>query len=132
MRAYHSVFRSNNAADLAFQERSVLMQDAESAVQTLRALKAIGVHLAVDDFGFGYSGFSYLREFPQDALKVDRRFINDTSSNPDSATILSALINIGKSLKHRVVAEGVETEEQLHFLKKKYAAKAKGTFFADR
>jgi EAL domain-containing protein (putative c-di-GMP-specific phosphodiesterase class I) len=132
MRAYHSVFRSNSAADLAFQKRSVLMQDAESAVQTLRALKAIGVHLAVDDFGVGYSSFSYLREFPLDALKVDRRFINDTSSNPDSATILSALINIGKSLKHRVVAEGVETEEQLHFLQKEGCREGQGYFFADR
>jgi len=77
---------------------TVLMQDAESAVQMLRALKAIGVQLAVDDFGVGYSSFSYLRKFPLDALKVDRSFINDISSNPDNATILSALINIGKSL----------------------------------
>ena len=97
---------------------TVLMQDAESAAQTLRALKAIGVQLAVDDFGVGYSSFSYLRKFPLDALKVDRSFINDISSNPQNATILSTLIGIGKSLKHRVVAEGVETEEQLHFLQK--------------
>ena len=62
---------------------TVLMQDTESAVQTLRALKAIGVQLAVDDFGVGYSSFSYLRKFPLDALKVDRSFISDISSNPD-------------------------------------------------
>jgi hypothetical protein len=61
----------------------------------------------VDDFGVGYSSFSYLRKFPLDALKVDRSFINDISSNPDNAMMLSALINIEKSLKHRVVAEGV-------------------------
>jgi diguanylate cyclase (GGDEF)-like protein/PAS domain S-box-containing protein len=108
---------------------TVLMQDAESAVQMLRALKAIGVQLAIDDFGVGYSSFSYLRKFPLDALKVDRSFINDISSNPDNATILSALINIGKSFKHRVVAEGVETEEQLHFLQKEGCSEGQGYFF---
>jgi len=108
---------------------TVLMQDAESAVQMLRSLKAIGVQLAIDDFGVGYSSFSYLRKFPLDALKVDRSFINDISSNPDNATILSALINIGKSLKHRVVAEGVETEEQLHFLQKEGCSEGQGYFF---
>ena len=105
---------------------TVLMKDAESAVQTLRALKAIGVQLAVDDFGVGYSSFSYLRKFPLDALKVDRSFINDISSNPDNAMILSALINIGKSLKHRVVAEGVETEEQLLFLQQEGCSEGQG------
>jgi len=108
---------------------TVLMQDAESAVQTLRALKDIGVQLAVDDFGVGYSSFSYLRKFPLDALKVDRSFINDISSNADNAMILSALINIGKSLKHRVVAEGVETEEQLHFLQQEGCSEGQGYFF---
>jgi diguanylate cyclase (GGDEF)-like protein/PAS domain S-box-containing protein len=108
---------------------TVLMEDAESAMQTLRALKAIGVQLAVDDFGVGYSSFSYLRKFPLDALKVDRSFINDISSNPDNAMILSALINIGKSLKHRVVAEGVETEEQLHFLRQEGCSEGQGYLF---
>jgi EAL domain-containing protein (putative c-di-GMP-specific phosphodiesterase class I) len=77
----------------------------------------------------GYSSFSYLRKFPLDALKVDRSFINDISSNPDNAMILSALINIGKSLKHRVVAEGVETEEQLHFLQQEGCSEGQGYFF---
>jgi diguanylate cyclase (GGDEF)-like protein/PAS domain S-box-containing protein len=108
---------------------TVLMEDAESAMRTLRGLKAIGVQLAVDDFGVGYSSFSYLRKFPLDALKVDRSFINDISSNPDNAMILSALINIGKSLKHRVVAEGVETEEQLHFLQQEGCSEGQGYFF---
>ena len=102
---------------------------SSEAVQMLRALKAIGVQLAVDDFGVGYSSFSYLRKFPLDALKVDRSFINDISSNPDNATILSALIGIGKSLKHRVVDEGVETEEQLHFLQKEGCSEGQGYFF---
>jgi diguanylate cyclase (GGDEF)-like protein/PAS domain S-box-containing protein len=108
---------------------TVLMHDAESAVQTLYALKAIGVQLAVDDFGTGYSSFSYLRRFPLDTLKVDRSFINDISPDSDNAAILSAMINIGKSLKQRVVAEGVETREQLHFLQKQGCSEGQGYFF---
>jgi diguanylate cyclase len=108
---------------------TVLMQDAESAVQALIALKAIGVQLAIDDFGTGYSSFSYLRRFPLDALKVDRSFINEISLNSADATILSAMINIGKSLKHRVVAEGVETVEQLHFLQKAGCSEGQGYYF---
>jgi diguanylate cyclase (GGDEF)-like protein/PAS domain S-box-containing protein len=108
---------------------TVLMQDAESAVQGLIALKAIGVQLAIDDFGTGYSSFSYLRRFPLDALKVDRSFINEIAPDSDNATILSAMINVGKSLKHRVVAEGVETREQLHFLQKAGCSEGQGYFF---
>jgi diguanylate cyclase len=67
-----------------------------------------------------------LRKFPLDTLKVDRSFLNDISSNPDNATILSAQINIGRILKHRVVAEGVETEEQLHFLQKEGCTEGQG------
>ena len=85
------------------------MRDAESAVKILHALKAIGVQLAVDDFGIGYSSFSYLQRFPLDALKIDRTFINEISAAGEAATILSAMIDIGLSLKHRVIAESVET-----------------------
>jgi diguanylate cyclase (GGDEF)-like protein/PAS domain S-box-containing protein len=108
---------------------TVLMQDAESAVRILHALKAIGVQLAVDDFGIGYSSFSYLQRFPLDALKIDRTFINEISAAGESATILSAMIDIGLSLKHRVIAEGVETAEQLHFLQKKGCSEGQGYFF---
>lgn len=108
---------------------TVLMHDADSTIQTLTALKDIGVQLAIDDFGTGYSSFSYLRKFPLDSLKVDRSFINEIAPDSDNATILSALINIGKSLKHRVVAEGVETLEQLHFLQKEGCSEGQGFFF---
>src|ERR1700733_1414779 len=108
---------------------TVLMRDAESAVRILHALKAIGVQLAVDDFGIGYSSFSYLRQFPLDALKMDRTFINEISAAGEGATILSAMIDIGLSLKHRVIAEGVETREQLHFLQKKGCTEGQGYFF---
>jgi diguanylate cyclase (GGDEF)-like protein/PAS domain S-box-containing protein len=109
---------------------TVLMQDAESAIETLNTLKSLGVQLAVDDFGTGYSSFSYLRKFPLDSLKVDRSFINEISTGSDNATILSALINIGKSLKHRVVAEGVETKQQLDFLQKQDCSEGQGYFFS--
>ena len=108
---------------------TVLMRDAESAVRILHALKAIGVQLAVDDFGIGYSSFSYLQRFPLDALKIDRTFINEISAAGEGATILSAMIDIGLSLKHRVIAEGVETAEQLHFLQKKGCTEGQGYFF---
>jgi diguanylate cyclase (GGDEF)-like protein/PAS domain S-box-containing protein len=108
---------------------TVLMRDAESAVKILHALKAIGVQLAVDDFGIGYSSFSYLQRFPLDALKIDRTFINEISATGEAATILSAMIDIGLSLKHRVIAEGVETLEQLHFLQKKGCSEGQGYFF---
>jgi diguanylate cyclase (GGDEF)-like protein/PAS domain S-box-containing protein len=108
---------------------TVLMRDAESAVRILHALKAIGVQLAVDDFGIGYSSFSYLQRFPLDALKIDRTFINEISAAGEGATILSAMIDIGLSLKHRVIAEGVETVEQLHFLQKKGCSEGQGYFF---
>jgi len=108
---------------------TVLMRDAESAVRILHALKAIGVQLAVDDFGIGYSSFSYLQRFPLDALKIDRTFINEISAAGEGVTILSAMIDIGLSLKHRVIAEGVETLEQLHFLQKKGCSEGQGYLF---
>jgi diguanylate cyclase (GGDEF)-like protein/PAS domain S-box-containing protein len=96
---------------------SVLMKDAESAVGVLTALKAMGVHLAIDDFGTGYSSFTYLRRFPVDAIKIDESFVGQSAADPRDAAIVSAMINIGTSLKQRVIAEGIETRAQLDFLK---------------
>lgn len=95
---------------------SVLMRDAESTDCVLHALADLGVKLAIDDFGTGYSSLSYLRKFPIDTLKIDQSFVNRMSNNPDDATIVSAVINMGKSLKKHVIAEGVETPEQYAFL----------------
>src|ERR1700733_9252238 len=82
---------------------TVLMDDAESAVETLRALKNIVVQLAIDDFGTGFSSFTYLQRFPVDALKLDQSFVQEITENHTDATILSAMINLGNSLKKRVV-----------------------------
>jgi EAL domain-containing protein (putative c-di-GMP-specific phosphodiesterase class I) len=127
--ALHSTGVTPQNLELELTE-TVLMQDAESAVETLYSLKALGVQLAVDDFGIGYSSFSYLRKFPLDCLKVDRSFINDIAPGSDNATILSALISIGKSLNHRVVAEGVETQEQVHYLRGQGCNEGQGYFFS--
>jgi diguanylate cyclase (GGDEF)-like protein/PAS domain S-box-containing protein len=108
----------------------VLMQDAESAVVTLLALKAMGVKLAVDDFGTGFSSFTYLRRFPVDTLKVDKSFVHEITEDSDGTTIVNAMINIGKSLKQRVVAEGVETRSQLDFLQRHGCDEGQGHYFS--
>jgi diguanylate cyclase (GGDEF)-like protein/PAS domain S-box-containing protein len=109
---------------------SVLMRDAESAVVTLLALKAMGVRLAIDDFGTGYSSFTYLRRFPVDTLKVDQSFVQEITADPDATTVVDAMINIGKSLKHRVIAEGVETRSQFDFLQRHGCGEGQGYYFS--
>ena len=95
---------------------SVLMRNAESTAVLLNEIKAMGVRLAIDDFGTGYSSLSYLSRFPIDTLKIDQSFVRKTTNDPSGKTIVSAMINLGKSLNQRVVAEGVETAEELAFL----------------
>jgi diguanylate cyclase (GGDEF)-like protein/PAS domain S-box-containing protein len=109
---------------------SVLMDDAESAVDKLRALKAIGVQLAIDDFGTGFSSFTYLRRFPVDALKLDQSFVQEITEDQADATIISAMINIGNSLNRRVIAEGIETHAQLKFLQRHKCGEGQGYYFS--
>ena len=109
---------------------SVLMQNAESAVVTLLALKTMGVRLAIDDFGTGYSSFTYLRRFPVDTLKVDQSFVQEITADPEGKTMVDAMINIGKSLNHRVIAEGVETRSQLDFLQRHGCGEGQGYYFS--
>jgi diguanylate cyclase (GGDEF)-like protein len=108
----------------------VLMEDVESAASVLLELKAMGVHLAIDDFGIGYSSLSYLRKFPIDALKIDKSFIHQDTTDPDESTIVGAVIAMGRSLKLRVVAEGVETLEQLMVLQGLHCDEAQGFYFS--
>jgi diguanylate cyclase (GGDEF)-like protein/PAS domain S-box-containing protein len=115
--------------DLELTE-SVLMHHAESSVTILHALKAIGVHLAVDDFGTGYSSLSYLQQFPIDILKIDKSFIQRLTGGLDDSPIVGAMINMGKSLKLRVIAEGIETQQQLAILQAQHCGEGQGYFFS--
>ena len=109
---------------------SVLMQDAGSTAPALIALKAIGVRLAIDDFGTGYSSLSYLRQFPIDTLKIDQSFVREITVGSPDDTIVSAIISMGKTLKQRVVAEGIETAEQLAFLQRQHCGEGQGFHFS--
>jgi EAL domain-containing protein (putative c-di-GMP-specific phosphodiesterase class I) len=109
---------------------SVLMKRAESTATVLKTLRASGVQLAVDDFGTGYSSLSYLRKFPIDALKIDQSFVRQITTVPDETTIVTAVISMGRSLKLRVVAEGVETREELEFLQAHQCEEAQGFYFS--
>jgi predicted signal transduction protein with EAL and GGDEF domain len=95
---------------------SVLMHNAEETVQTLEVLKAMGPRISVDDFGTGYSSLSYLRRFPIHTLKIDRSFVNDVTTDPGDAAIVSAIIAMARGLSLEVIAEGVETPDQRTFL----------------
>jgi diguanylate cyclase (GGDEF)-like protein/PAS domain S-box-containing protein len=108
----------------------VLMEDGESAASVLQELKTMGVHLAVDDFGTGYSSLSYLRQFPIDVLKIDQSFIHQITSDPDDSSIVSAIIHMGKSLKHLVIAEGIETQEQRAYLQTQRCTEGQGYLFS--
>jgi EAL domain-containing protein (putative c-di-GMP-specific phosphodiesterase class I) len=108
----------------------VLMQHLESTAFALRAIKAVGVQLAVDNFGTGYSSLSQLKRFPIDALKIDRSFVHGITTDPHDAPAVSAAIMMGKSLRQRVIAEGVETPEQLAFLRAEHCVEGQGYYFS--
>jgi diguanylate cyclase (GGDEF)-like protein len=109
---------------------SVLMQDAESAIGMLRAFKGMGVQISVDDFGTGYSSLSYLKRFPIDVLKIDKSFVNDLPDDEEDAAIVRAIIALAHSLRLTTVAEGVETEAQVRFLKAESCDRFQGYHFS--
>jgi len=109
---------------------TVLMRHADSTSNVLEQLKAIGVRLAVDDFGTGYSSLSYLTRFPIDALKLDQSFVHNILVSSNDATVVSAIVRMGKSLKHRVIAEGVETLDELTFLQAHGCDEGQGYYFS--
>ena len=106
------------------------MEHAESTAAVLQQLKMMGVHLVVDDFGTGYSSLSYLQQFPIDILKIDQSFVHRITADPDDSPIVSAIIDMGKNLKQRVIAEGIETQEQLAFLQAHHCAEGQGYLFS--
>jgi EAL domain-containing protein (putative c-di-GMP-specific phosphodiesterase class I) len=96
---------------------SLLMEDTEENIEKLRAIRAMDIDIAIDDFGTGYSSLRYLAKLPVNALKIDRSFIITMADNPDSMSIVSTIISLAHSLNLKVIAEGVESEEQRKFLK---------------
>jgi CheY-like chemotaxis protein len=106
------------------------MKDPEGAARTLRGLKRAGAMISVDDFGTGYSSLAYLKRFPIDALKIDRAFVRDVTTDPEDAAITLAIIGLAHGLKLKVVAECVETESQLNFLATHGCDEMQGYYFA--
>ncbi len=107
-----------------------VMHNAEASIALLLELKAMGLQLAVDDFGTGYSSLSYLKRFPIDKLKIDQSFVCDLINGSDDAAIVSTIINMAHTLKLKVIAEGVETIEQLSFLKHQKCDEMQGYYFS--
>jgi diguanylate cyclase (GGDEF)-like protein/PAS domain S-box-containing protein len=109
---------------------SLVMGDVESAIRTMRELKQMGVQLSIDDFGTGYSSLSYLRRFPVDVLKIDRSFVRDIPFSEDDAALVAAIIELARGLRMRVIAEGVETEAQLDYLRRRGCDEVQGHVYA--
>jgi predicted signal transduction protein with EAL and GGDEF domain len=109
---------------------SLLLSNAPVTFSVLQQLKAMGLKLAIDDFGTGYSSLSYLKQFPVSKLKIDRSFIREIAVNPDDAAIATAIIGMAKSLSLKVIAEGVENEAQMSFLRAHQCDEIQGYYFS--
>jgi len=109
---------------------SVLMQDAEATISMLRALKEMGIKISVDDFGTGFSSLSYLKRFPIDILKIDKSFTRDIDMDPDNSAIVTAIAVLARSLNLSVLAEGVESQQQLDFLRGQKCDRVQGYLFS--
>jgi diguanylate cyclase len=120
-----------NPKDLELEiTESSLVQDSDLAARRLKALKNLGLQLAIDDFGTGYSSFSYLRQFPFDTLKIDQIFIRDLPNQIKNVAITDAMISMAHQMNLKVIAEGVETQEELHFLKEHHCDEIQGFLFS--
>lgn len=132
--SYFASAIKENGIDSTFLEieitESSLMADAKKTVEVLQELKMLGVRISIDDFGTGYSSLAYLRKFPIDKLKIDIAFIRDVTTNASDAAITTAIINMAHSLNMKVIAEGVETREQLEFLRARKCDEFQGYYFS--
>ncbi len=128
-RVLHTTSLASSRLELELTE-SVLVEDKEKALIVINQLKGIGVKIAVDDFGTGYSSLSYLSHLPIDCLKIDQSFVQNFSSDPKNAAIVQAIISLGKSLGLSVLAEGIETEDQLAFLRSQGCHEGQGYLFS--
>jgi len=109
---------------------SLVMRDVDRAIETMKGLRALGVRLSIDDFGTGYSSLSALKRFPVERLKIDRSFIQDLPDDEDDCAVASAIISLGQKLNLRVIAEGVETEAQVAFLRENHCDELQGYHFS--
>ncbi|WP_233522920.1 bifunctional diguanylate cyclase/phosphodiesterase [Peribacillus saganii] len=117
-------------AHLELELTESIIQDSAHAISTMHILKEMGIHLSIDDFGTGYSSLSYLKTFPIDTLKIDQSFTRNIFINQKDASLVSTIINMAHNLDLKVIAEGVETMEQLHFLQQEKCNEAQGYFFS--
>ena len=109
---------------------SILIQDAESTVDSVRRLKALGVKLSVDDFGTGYSSLAYLKRFAVDKLKIDQSFVRDLGHDPEDSAIVRAIVQMAHSMRLVTIAEGVETQEMADLLRLFHCDEAQGYWLA--
>ena len=129
-----SIMRSYEVSPTSLEleiTETTLMENTERTIQLLDQLYALGLHLAIDDFGTGYSSLSALQQFPISTLKIDKSFVRHVATNPDDATLVRTIVLMGQNLNMDVVAEGVETEEQLAFLQSTGCTYAQGLLFGD-
>jgi len=124
-------------ADIGLDPRFLELELTESTLMnwadiepTLQSLRGIGVRISVDDFGTGYSSLSYIRKLPLDSIKIDQSFTRQISTPPRDKVLVSTIINMARNLDLRVIAEGVETSEEIEFLKAKECDEAQGFYFS--
>jgi EAL domain-containing protein (putative c-di-GMP-specific phosphodiesterase class I) len=110
---------------------SLLIRDTDANLKTLWGLKELGVRVSMDDFGTGYSSLGNLRSFPFDKIKIDRSFIHDLKNNVDAAAIIRAVVSLGRSLGITTTAEGVETRDQLQYLRAEGCAEVQGFYYSE-
>jgi EAL domain-containing protein (putative c-di-GMP-specific phosphodiesterase class I) len=109
---------------------STIMDDIDAASMTMRALHCSGIRISIDDFGTGYSSLTHLKRFPINTIKIDRSFVRDITTDSDDAAIVGAIISMAHNMELNVIAEGVENEEQLEFLRKLHCDEIQGFLFS--